>query len=203
MAPVTLSREEARDGDLPLTCMRCGAAAGEYQVIFFPSLPWWIYPAWLLFFLPFLVWVALPSRRMKVLARLCDHHARPWRWRPYLLRDALVLSTIFFVLWVTLLAVALSEEATGPPGRGLNMEFAAVILLTGVFVYSLPPALTILALVLHLTSVRAKKITKESITLTCVADEFVEALRVHRQAKAEAANGSMPESPSHPAKGSA
>jgi hypothetical protein len=182
MATVTLSREEALIGRLPPTCMRCGVAAGEYQVIFFPPRPWWIYTSYLLGFLPLLVWVLLPSQQMELQARLCEHHAKTWRWRPDLLLALLILSTIFFGFWVLFLADAL-PGATNHPGQGLDWDFVACMLGFGVPACGLPLLLTIFDLFLHLTSIRAKRITKESITLTGVADEFVESLRVHRAAR--------------------
>jgi hypothetical protein len=192
MATVRLGRHEAKMGDLPQVCMCCGEAATEYRPKVFSRSPWWIYVPiplgmlpllplfgrpneWFILFLPsgllpFFFLAYFLNRRMLVRAPLCDLHHFHWRWRSLLLFGGLglpILAGLFYIAFENLGGA----KTIQPIREVLLIIFAIALVLIWVTA----------AIALKATAIHETVIDDNSITLTGVANEFVEALRVHRE----------------------
>jgi hypothetical protein len=194
MATIRLGRYEAKVGDLPQVCMRCGEAATEFRPKVFSRSPWWIYVSlpiafavvlvpgafllneWVLPLLPlglvpFFALAFFLNQRMLIRAPLCDLHHFHWRWRSLALVAGLVLPIVAAYFVFSLHALAPGENFFVSPARTV-IAFAMAAILAGVWIA--------LAIGLKLTAIHETGIDQNGLTLTGVADEFVEALRVHR-----------------------
>jgi hypothetical protein len=166
MATIRLGRYEAREGQLPRTCMRCGAAASMYRRKLFAWHRWWTYLLVLLT-LPTIiipVFVLFRNERVLVLAPLCELHKNHWYWRSWVVIGGMILC-VGFAVFNGIVVNEKVPEVRFPVGFQLAVLFltlTVLILWAGT------------AIVLRYTAIRETKITKYSITLTGVADEFVE-----------------------------
>jgi hypothetical protein len=172
MATIKLGRYESKMGDLPRVCLRCGEAASEYREHVFSHSPWWIYLAILPGLIPFLVLSILLNRRLLVRVPLCDEHVNHWRWRQLVLLAGLVLPGLALLFFMAI------EVLTG--GRFFSHEEMGKLSALTTLIFVVLVVWLAVAIALKLTAIHETKIARYSITLTGVADEFVEALRVHR-----------------------
>jgi hypothetical protein len=199
MATIRLGRYEARQGNLPAVCMRCGTATRLYRKRIFNDSPWWIYVGILLGLFPVfvLVWyrvsrgpvlgpiiwslsVGIPlfivawyrSRSASVRVPLCLLHRNLWRLRqPVLILACAMVSVGFGVIPLDMVSqgrFSASEEEKIVP-------FASLAIFAGPYLY-LGAVITLKYLGIHATKVDAN-----SITLTGVAVEFAEAVRVEHE----------------------
>ena len=159
MASVRLGKYELEEYDLPKICMRCGAPATVYKRNKFRYRPLW---AWFL-----LGWILadLVSSEMSVTVPLCNKHKWHWTGRAALVGFSLPLVPIFFLAG----AFVASQY---------NASALWVVVPTGVLFL----AWVVMAVVLlKVTIIRATEITDNSITLTAVSEEFIEALNADRR----------------------
>lgn len=176
MATIELSREESREGDLPFVCMVCGHAGHRYRRQIISYSPWWIYLGLPLGIVPYLILAWFFSHRRRLRAPLCELHQFHWLWRyavsfGWLLGNACLLVASLFLLFFL--------YVEGPRPRSHDLRLAVYFVLIGSEVgLVLWP---LLALTLKYTGIYASAVSPHSMTLTGVADEFIEALHVHRE----------------------
>ena len=199
MATIRLGRYEARQGNLPAVCMRCGTAASVYRKRIFNDSPWWIYVGILFGLFPVfvLVWyrvsrgpvlgpiiwslsVGIPlfilawyrSRAAPVRVPLCLLHRNRWRLQqPLLILACAIVSVGFGVLPLDMVSqgkFSASEEEKIVP-------FASLAVFAGPYLY------LVAVIALKYLNIHATRVDANSITLTGVALEFAEAVRVGHQ----------------------
>ena len=179
MASVRLGRYEARQGNLPAVCMRCGTAASVYRRKVFYYSPWWIYLGIPFALVPFFILARHWSKPAPVLVPLCSLHRNLWRWQqPVLLLACIIISVGFGLIPLDL--VFQGKYAADKEEKILIVASLAV--LAGPYFYF---ATTI---ALKYLGIYATEVKTNSVTLTGVAAEFVEALRVEHH-KGEVRSG--------------
>jgi hypothetical protein len=172
MATIRLGRYEARQGNLPPVCIRCGTAAGVYRKKVFYFSPWWIYLGIPLAFLPFFILALFMSKPALVRVPLCPLHRNLWRWQqPVLLLVCSLVSVIFGLIPFQLLLQGRFDAEK----EGRVLIVASLATVAGPYLY-LGAAIALKYLGIHATEVNTN-----SLTLTGVAAEFAEALRVQPQ----------------------
>jgi hypothetical protein len=160
MAQVRLGKDEVQSEQLPPTCMHCGAPATVYKSRTFSWSPPWAYPP---------IVALMLTKYVRVSAPLCDRHKYHWLGRLLLV----VLSLLGIVgLGVVGGAVGLMLEMDAGPESGGSAVFGGVMVVCAVLLV----AWVVMLIVLSLTSIRAKEITADTITLTGVHDAFVKAV---------------------------
>jgi hypothetical protein len=197
MARIRLTLSEVRPGALPLVCMACGQTAVTHVSRSFSWRPAWMSTAFrvgvygllpvllliglsgffcmplaLAVIIAFLLVIAtaaliitvfVTSRRVTVDGPMCDRHRYYWGWRGFWMTAPLLVLTIAVVAQgILMLGQVLPIERYGV------LLFATIVLLVG---------WAATAAILHRTSIRAAEITSDSITLTGLSPEFVEAVR--------------------------
>jgi hypothetical protein len=205
MATIRLGRYEARQGNLPAVCMRCGTAASVYRKRIFYDSPWWVYlgilfglfPVFMLAWywintapvvplflslsigIPFFIVAWYRSRSAPVRVPLCPLHRNLWRWRqPGLVLACSIVSVGFLI-----------PLDFAPQGKHPPKEEELIILLAGLAVLTGPYMYLGTVIALKYLGIHATKIDATSITLTGVAVEFAEAVRVeHQLARSEKEN---------------
>jgi hypothetical protein len=166
MAQVTLGRLEAEQGALPPVCLRCGRPAVLYRARRFGWQPGYTYLCLLVTIWPFLLVSLLAHRRMRVLGPWC------WNHRHYgLIRWALFSFAVGFLGAVLALVTAWLITFTGAQNEGPQQIVASWI--AGILLLAI-------LLIARINSLRPIEITSESITLTGVADAFVERRNVEK-----------------------
>jgi hypothetical protein len=175
MATIRLGRYEAQQGDFPPVCIRCGLPACVYRRRAFDQNPWWMYLTLALAVLPFFILAVFLSKRVVVCAPLCQLHKDHWRWRSLVLFAAVAVNAFG---WLAALSVVTELFVRFQAAYDFGMFVLMFTTLIG------PVFLTVLALVLQLTAVRATRVTDTGVTLAGVAPEFIEALRVEEEAGA-------------------
>jgi hypothetical protein len=174
MATIRLGRYEARQGDLPPVCIRCGTVASVYRKKVFFYSPWWIYLGIPFALLPFfiLAWCRSKSARMRV--PLCSLHRNLWRWQ----QPALIIACSILSVGFGLIPLALASQGKYASDKEEKILIvASLAVLAGVYLHV---AATI---ALKYLGIHATEMNANSITLTGVAAEFVEAVRVAHQAE--------------------
>jgi hypothetical protein len=169
---IRLGRYEARAGNLPPVCMRCGTAAGAYRKKIFYCSPWWIYLGIPFGLLPFLILAWYWSKPARVHVPLCPLHRNLWRWQQPLLIVACSIVSIGLGL-IPLVLVFQGKYASDKEPKILVLAILAIF--AGPYLY-LAATVALKYLGIHAIEVNANR-----ITLTGVAAEFVEALRVKHQ----------------------
>jgi hypothetical protein len=155
MATVRLDRCEARQGNLPPVCIRCGIAASGYRKKWFYYSPWWCCLG-----IPF-------GDEVRLSVPFCLLHRNVWRWQQSVL--FVTICVLSFVFELVLFGLASQGKYAIPALTILG------ILLSG-------PWLVIVAMIgLKYLGIYATEVTPSSVTLTGVAAEFAEAVRVHQQ----------------------
>jgi hypothetical protein len=179
MPKIELTRDEARQGDLPLVCMVCGEAGREYRTKVLSYSPWWIYLSIPLGPLPFLLLAVFLDRRFSIRAPLCGLHRYHWFWRSAVIYTWLIGSVIVWGTGVLLIPMATGSRVNETAG----LDPKLVVLLTLLTGYVALLVWPFLALFLKYSGVYPAKVSEKSILLGRVSIEFIEALRVHRQGK--------------------
>jgi hypothetical protein len=176
MAGIRLDRDEVND--LPRVCMRCGADAVTTREKRFSWHPQWVSTlvvVGLLCFTPLilagLILMLVLTKRMRVRVPFCEVHQNYFRDRSVLISGGLVL---FLVLGVGSFALLIALEK---PGGNPFDQFTGFLCL-GLGVTGLVWLIT--AAIVQSMMIRATEITDDSITLTKVAPEFVDALKHDR-----------------------
>jgi hypothetical protein len=171
MAEVRLGRYEAREGGLPPVCLRCARPASVMRTKVFVKRPGWLY------LLVAVCWPALPvlflvGDRVPVRAPLCELHKHHW-----LSRKLSILAAAAVVLVIAVAAVVLwiNFRSGAHPLHKLSLILGVIGLVVG------PPAVLGLALTLRYAGIYPTEITRHSITLAGVPNEFLEAVRVARR----------------------
>jgi hypothetical protein len=176
MASMRLGRYEARQGDLPPVCIRCGIAARVYRKKVFVYYPWWIYLGIPLGFLPFFILAWYRGKPAQVRAPLCSLHRNLWRWQ----QPALISACSILVVGFGLIPLAMADQGHYEGAREGKIAVVAILaIIAGVGLY-IGGTIALKYLGIHATEVSAT-----SLTLTGVADEFVEALRVAHQVETQ------------------
>jgi hypothetical protein len=172
MATIRLGRYEARQGNLPPVCICCGTAASVYRTKTFVHSPWWVYLGIPFGLLPFFVLACYRIKSARVRVPLCSLHRNLWRWQqPALLSMSAILCVVF-----GLVPLALADQGRYEGAREGKIAVVAILaIVTGVCLY-FAATVSLRYLGIHATAINAT-----SITLTGVAAEFGEALRVAHQ----------------------
>jgi len=159
---VRLTRREARDGRLPRVCLVCGARASGCKSKVMSWHPPWVYILLLAGVLPFPIVALVMQKRMRVEAPLCRRHQNHWLVRTL----TIVLSLVGGIVIGCGLLMFASQRAGRADNTGLIC--IGIALLGGLWL--------LLVAILSLTAVRPQEITDDSITLTGVSDEFIDAM---------------------------
>lgn len=173
MAVIRLGRYEARQGHLPPVCIRCGIAAAVYRRKVFTFCPWWIYLGIPFALFPFFILAWLWSKSAPVTIPLCSLHRYLWRWQHYVLIVACAGVSVLFGL----IPFALLFQ-----GHYASDKEEKIFLVASLATIAGPYLYLGATLALKYLGIHATEVTTTSITLTGVAPEFAEALRVeHRR----------------------
>jgi hypothetical protein len=167
MATVRLGRNQCENGQLPLVCMRCGAAAEDLVRQTFIWQPSWILLAVILGFLPYLVLAFILERRMTIQAPLCYEHRRHWANRSllnFLMGFVFFGSLVFLLLLVNANALARQLQDQVMNFLCLGVSLAALVW-------------AIAATVWEFRLIRAQRIDDHSITLKGVSPAFAAAVQ--------------------------
>jgi hypothetical protein len=159
MAQVRLGRFEAEEGELPPLCLRCGAAATQFQAGQVTWCPGWIYLLLLVTFWPYLIVSFLARRRITILAPFCHAHRRQWRRQ-----RVLALVSFFVALILVVIALLMAAARTDVESIASLWRFFWVIglfWLGGIFLR-------------RLGAIYATELTEDAVTLNGVAEAFVE-----------------------------
>src|SRR5438067_2274616 len=132
MATIQLGRHEARQGQLPPVCMRCGTAASVYRTRRFYYSPWWIYLGLPFVLLPFFVLAWYGSKPARVRVPLCPLHRNLWRWQQPVLAFVCAAGSIAFGIIPLVLAF---EGKYASPRQEKILLVASLALLGGVYLY--------------------------------------------------------------------
>lgn len=185
MAAVTLSRDEAKQGDLPPVCMRCGRPSCMHKpsVLFWQ--PWWVsltfYPSAVLWFLPYLLLKFFFERRASIRAPLCTWHVHHWTARRWMIYGVTIVSILTFVGMISL-------AMDHPPRdsellRGLSFVLMMVWLLCLIILIPAVP-------ILRFTGINARRIGEDEVILRGVSAAFVAALQEWRMGHEGSGGGS-------------
>jgi len=171
MPEVRLGRYDAREVGLPPVCLCCARPASVVRKKVFVKRPWWLYV------LVAVCWPALPvllfvGDRVVVRAPLCELHKHHWSGRRLTFFAAAVADLVIATAAVVLIYIF---PGSTHPLRNLGLILGLVGILAG------PPLVLVLALTLRYTGIYPTEITRYSITLAGVPDEFIEAVRVARR----------------------
>jgi hypothetical protein len=161
VAQVTIHRHEYHQR-LPLVCVRCGAPATHWVEKTFGA-----DPLWGLIFLPVFVILPLQSRRTTIDLPVCDADVNPWREFDRFRRR--MIDVFFGGLFVLVMVVSTSNSENLKSVSWILDGLAATWVLAFV-------GLGVAALVFRFLSIRAVRITADSVTLANVAGPFAEAL---------------------------
>src|SRR5262245_6084596 len=103
MADVRVSLDEA-DGGLPDICMRCGETAVVNKTRNMSWFPPWVNILILAGLLPYVIIVALLTKRARVQVPLCENHKGHWLYRNLLIWGAFVVFGLMVVAGITVIA---------------------------------------------------------------------------------------------------
>jgi len=173
MADIRLGRYEARQGNLPPVCICCGIAAAVYRRKIFTFSPWWIYLGIPFALLPFFILAWFCSKPAQVTIPLCPLHRHLWRWQqPVLILACAGVSVLFGLIPLALLF----------QGRYASDKEEKILIVASLAVLAGPYLYLSATIALKYLGIYATEVNTNSISLTGVAPEFAEALRVeHRK----------------------
>jgi hypothetical protein len=173
VARVRLRLEEAREGDLPAVCMRCGSQATLAKDKTFSWHPQWISTLLVIGLLCFspLILVALIlmltlSKRARVRAPLCEQHQHHWLWRSWFVYGGLL---VFALLGIVAFFAVTAAESQSTLARDYGSFLCFGLFIAGI-------VWLIAAGIVQSKAIRASEITDYTITLIKVAPGFVAAL---------------------------
>ncbi len=172
MATIRLGRYEAREGNLPPVCIRCGTAASVYRKKVFVYSPWWIYLGIPLGFWTFFILAWYWSKAARVRVPLCPLHRNLWRWQ----QPALISACAIVCVGFGLIPLALADQGHYETAQERKIAVVAILAIGAAVCLYMAATIALKYLGIHATDVNPN-----SITLTGVAAEFVEALRVAHQ----------------------
>jgi hypothetical protein len=174
MAKVRLSRYEVEDRGLPGVCMQCGAQAWSQKAKTFSWCPPWTGVLILAGLLPYVIVVAILTKRMTVHAPLCDEHKNHWAWRNWVLWLGLVILAVLGIASLVLLATQQDRRGGSNPIAGLACAGTAVAFLIWLITVA----------IIQQGAIRPTEITDDEITLTNVSAGFVDALEKEQNKRA-------------------
>jgi hypothetical protein len=172
MAHIRLHLQQA-DGGLPMVCMRCGEPA---TVLKSKNMSW--YPRWIVVLIllgaPGLIIMLILALVMRKRARLqapfCEQHQGHW-----IIRTVTLLVTTVLAIAIGVGAFVAFITLTDRPGRPPQAaEFVAPLLCGGSIVVFI--AWLVVIAVVQNTAIRPDEITRTSILLNGVSEEFVNAV---------------------------
>jgi len=175
MATIRLGRYEARQGNLPPVCIRCGIAASTYRNKVFVYSPSWIYLGIPFAFVPFFLLAWYRSKPARAYVPLCPLHRNLWRWQQPVLIAISALVSVGFGCLPLVLAFQGKYDSEKEAKIIVVASLAAV---AGVALY------VGASIALKYLGIHAIEVDAHGITLTGVAAEFVEALRVAHEGEA-------------------
>ena len=161
MARVRLGKYEIEQHRLPQVCMRCGAASTYRKVKHFNWFPWWILLLSPFGVLPFLILLAVLTRRMTVPISLCQRHRWHFTWRQW-------VNYLLLFAWLAGIVLVVKTFRDWP--ETTYSTILTITILGGLLIW------VILIMVLHLTSIRPAQITDRHIILAGVSEAFIAAL---------------------------
>jgi hypothetical protein len=137
------------------------------------------YPPWIGILIlggpiPFAIVAAILTKRMQVVVPLCEAHRGHWTWRNWFIYGGLAVVGALG-LGAFILMIVLTEQR--PPRPGTDAIVGISCIATAV----LGLAWLIAAAIVQSTGIRPTEITDYSITLTGVADEFIDAVEDQRE----------------------
>lgn len=168
MATIKLSDYECRKDMLPKVCMFCGAPATTRVRRQFSWTPGWVWILILVNLIVLAVVAMLVTKKMPVRVPTCDEHEGHWRRK-----NTVIGLTFLAVAVLCVLGIVYATQQVGPGGDDVTGWVCA-----GCGVLFL--AWLIMAAVMGTRGVRAVHITEDTIKLTGVNEDFVEALREER-----------------------
>lgn len=157
MAQITMTYAEASLGRSPRLCMRCGEKATTTREKVLSWKPSWVVVLIFLGLLPYLIAAALSTKKMRLVAPLCDRHANHWSLRTLIAGGGfLALMALVFI------------TINAGPGKYTDSLWA--VLLVGFLVW-------LFGIVgLNHTAIRPVDITERDMTVTGVSPAFAEAV---------------------------
>jgi hypothetical protein len=174
MATARLNRDEATDGHLPRTCVKCGVAATVERRKAFSWCPPWVSVLILAGVLPYAIVASILTRKMTARLPFCDAHKGHYRWRNWFLWGGLAgCGALAFAVFVVMVA------QDNPGRRQASTEQLNGLLCLGTMAVGL--VWLIAAAIIQNTAIRPTEITEGNITLTNVCSEFVDALDEYRE----------------------
>ena len=166
MATIRLTRREVEDELLPELCLKCGSTTTTHKSKTFSWHPPWIGVLILACLLPYAIVAAIMTKRMTVVAPLCDQHRSHWLWRTLFLFLGLVFFVILAFVGILLLSLNNQPGAQQSDLAGLVCGASA---LSGLI-------WLIAAAIIQSIAIKPSEITDRSITLTNVSPKFKDAL---------------------------
>jgi hypothetical protein len=163
MAAFTLVNPERYGDKLPPVCLCCGEKATLFKRKRFTWHPSWVYLFLPLGLLPVLIVAMIVTKSATIEAPLCTRHRYHWSGR-----TALVLLSLFGIIFLVFVAIALSSTSPRPTSFG---QFLWGMVLFGFLGW------LVTVVIVSSTTIRASKITADSLTLRNVADNFETAVR--------------------------
>ena len=173
MPSVSLGAYQAEEGLLPPVCMKCGERTEDVQPKKFSWVPEWTVVLILAGLLPYFIVSLALTKKMTILAPMCDAHRGHWRWRGLFTFLGLVFVVMIFVGGVVY------GQSLRPRLRGevMAVVFFATIVALAIFL--------IIAAVIRQSAIRPREITDDGITLGNVHADFVDAVRRTRRKREE------------------
>lgn len=170
MAKVHLTRYEVEERLLPALCMKCGAAAMVDKKKAFAWHPPWVLALILFGVLPCAIVALILTKRMTVMAPLCDEHKSHWSWRSWFIGLGFAALVVLGIGAIALIAADDNRRGAGQQLGGLVCGATAVAGLIWLFAVA----------IIQQTAIRTTKITDRGITLTNVSRTFIDALEEDR-----------------------
>lgn len=167
MATVIIARDDAGDNQLPEVCMRCGQPASTIVRRRFAWHPGWV--IWLVFvgILVYVIVAVCLTKRMRLLAPMCEDHKKHWYWRSLIMVGGLLALIVLIIA-----AATISEEKRALDDQTMTYVWSGVAGFGFVWLVTVA--------ILHGNAIRPREITDDEMTLIGVAPEFRDAMEEDR-----------------------
>jgi hypothetical protein len=163
MARLRLNVQEA-DGDLPMVCMRCGAAATVTRTRRMSWYPRWVWILILVNLIIVLIVALILTKRAVLQAPFCEQHKGHWSRR-------LLIGWLSFFAMVLFIVGDIVVMANAPRHVQDSLGAFAALAGLGAFLVWL-----ITLIILSSTAIRPAEITDADLVLDGVAPAFIDAL---------------------------
>jgi hypothetical protein len=166
MAELRLKESQTTGDRMPMVCMVCSEPAVKHYRKNFSWVPGWVHICILAGVLPWAIIVAILTKRMWVDVPVCEQH-RGYFWK----RTAAGILSFLLLAAVSIGAAVLLDEMGAKDAVGYVCLGSGVLFIGWV----------ITLFVIQTKTLRPKEITDRAITLACVHEGFVSALREFRE----------------------